>query len=169
MPTMVSNETLKDNPSSSGEPPDCNNPTNVYERAWCSGVVPTGDRLTRLLNALDFMDALGGECSVLAGIGRTVLSNNQFRIYTQVNQFKGFSGFAPQDGLKHGDLWIGIADVFFDHYYDAAHLTTKAQDPTGAPRNLVQILAHELDHLKNRDHLGGPTKTPYSQQCSGLP
>jgi len=82
------------------------------------------------------------------------------------------AGAAPQNGTvddpEHNE-WLSVNDYFAIAHPDAAHATRPPGDLYG-PRSLVQVLAHELDHLKNFDHIDqAGIQTTHSQQCSGLP
>jgi hypothetical protein len=167
----ASNETTTHEQPLSNLPPDCTAPRNIGEKAYCSGVPPTGARLARLNAALDAMDAIGGVCSTLAAIGRQLVDSNTIRVFVQ-NDFPGFGGRSPPNGA-HSDPadneWSTIGDVWFDAWYDADHKSSIVHDRF-APRDLQQLLAHELDHLNGETtHLGGnPALTQNSQICSGL-
>jgi hypothetical protein len=168
--TEEPNETQQDMAALAQTPPDCTHPRNTKERAYCTGVDPSGVRLDRLNAVLARMDSLGGECAALAAVGRRLVADRHIRIYVN-SAFPAFSGAAPLDGSNTNPAvneWMVLSDAWFDSFYDASHHTTFPHD-LYAPRNLEQVLAHEADHLVGREHVGTDgSQTPNSQSCSGL-
>ena len=164
----VSNETQDDRAPLSTEPPRCVDPQDVYVKAYCSGVPPTGARLERLNAALADMEAIGGECAALATIGRRVIANSAIRVYNG-STFRGFAGTAPMGGASYNPAaneWIALADYWFDRYYDygTAHVASAS---LGGRRYLQEALAHEIEHLLGREHIPGDKyHTPNSKACS---
>jgi hypothetical protein len=166
-----SNESQNHLEALSNLPPDCSNPKTIGQKAYCSGVDPTDARLTRLIAALDAMDAIGGVCSTLAAIGRRLVIEDHIKIYKQ-GDFPGFGGRSPPNGSNSNpsaNEWTTIADNWFDAYYDKDHKSSIVHD-AWAPRDLQQVLAHELDHLNGEEaHVdANPAITAHSQICSGL-
>lgn len=168
--TDVSNETMRDNPYAGTLIPDCNNPQSAYERAFCTGVVPAATARSRIAAALADMDSIGGVCSSLAQLGRTLLANDELRVFAN-EDFRTFGGAAPENGANVDpttNRWVVISNAFTNAFYDAAHATSPVKDKF-APRTLQQVLAHELDHLQGNSHLANDrSRTPNSQTCSRL-
>lgn len=138
--------------------PNCMFPKDGYEKLWCTSPKPNADQAARITEALNKMEQLGGECVALAQHGRAILNN--MRIFDQASN-PGTGGGA----LRGGD-WMVIGNYWVDYYFGST--VTGADDP-GGPRNLQHMLAHELDHSKNKaDHYGNIYNTPNSRACSGI-
>lgn len=156
-----------------GVKPDCRiKQTDIRNDAWCkAGAVLLPLRKARILDALNKMDALGGECSVLAAKGRSLLDGS-LRVYDPgpAIAYTG-AGFGDSGGFgllssRWTDEFIEPGSTSFTTVYNGVGVTVKA--------GLQYVLAHELDHIKGRYHIDGPNQqggigaiTPNSIACGG--
>jgi hypothetical protein len=162
------------------------------DQAWCSGKDPgaaTGDhhRLPAINNALAKMRALGPPCDTLANEMAQVVGSHNLRIYHPANDpsspaWQG-GGFASAGDHGNGyvllaDTWV---DIFFDEYKYGIVWTVVNGVRTQVKIDLQFGLAHEADHLHNRNapHLdpkkvngastgGLEILTPNAVKCGGL-
>ena len=117
---------------------------------------------------------LGNEWRSLAGFtllyrGTTCFSTSP-GTHPRDARFHGFEAAAPLDGKKYKVEWMVMDSWMSDSGYDKAHASTSYNDKY-APRDLQQVLAHEMDHIMFGDTDLTSTNrswTKYSQQCSGL-
>jgi len=123
----------------------------------------------RIEGALARMDSLGGVCHDLAQLGSFLLSIGRIHIYVigknGVTDDVG-GGFASEGMGEDG--FMGLEYKWTDIFFDAARA---ARSPAGQARNLQTSLAHELDHLRNKDHIddaAGGYLTPNTQHCGGF-
>lgn len=150
--------------------PKCSAPKNDKETAWCSGDSASTDERTKIQAALARMAAKGGVCASLAAIGTSLLNANSLHMYDQ--SWYNFGGAAPMNGGKAG--WVVVSRTWTATFYDTAHVTPTGQNGEPQHRDLQQLLAHELDHLAGRDHVGSatptpdPYNTPNSNACSDI-
>lgn len=69
--------------------------------------------------------------------------------------------------------WMVLSRTWTAQYPDSDHVTQMSPDEP-QHRDLQQVLAHELDHLKGSDHIGAQTSnpdmfnTPNSNACSDI-
>lgn len=131
--TDVSNETMFDSPDAATTIPDCAQPKNAFERAYCTGVVPGATARARITAALDDMDSIGGVCSSLAQLGRTLIANGELRVFPNGN-FRAFGGGAPKNGANINparNRWLIISDAFTKR---STTLRTQQQSPRTSTR-----------------------------------
>lgn len=144
--------------------------------AWCKAGPVFPLRKQRITDALNRMAALGGVCADLASLGQTLLSSGWLRVYNRgPNTSYAGGGFAPLGAGSGGYLLLDAG--WTDFYYDQDKYAEESTYITGAwvtvKRNLQYALAHELDHLRGRQHLdlksqGGKTYlTENSILCGG--
>lgn len=148
--------------------PNCTDPPQTRTwtaNGWCYGDPPNPVASNRIFDALTRMNAKGGVCSTLAGIGYYLLAHDAIRIVDGL--MWGFSGAASPSRGTNG--WLVLSDFFTTWAYDADHATT-VTDRELESRTLQQILAHELDHLNGQlGHSPNGYETTNSQVCSDLP
>ncbi len=150
--------------------PNCSSqdifPNNLLmAKAWCAGTPPGPVASNRIYDALQRMNAKGGDCSRLANIGYYLMVIGAVRVVDGLQWALG--GAAPRGNGNDG--YMVIADHWTNWAYDSAHATTITEREKES-RTLQQILAHELDHLDGKDHIpGNDFETPLSQVCSDLP
>lgn len=136
-------------------PPDCTKAVLLpWEHAYCTSEVPTGERLTRTLSALDRIAARGGECTNVAEFGRTLLQAGQLRYYPYVESIHGNYG-----GWGHPSIGAILDTGWVDAF---------GGTPTGAP-NFDRKLIHEIEHAMGRNHIDTEgVETPNSAACAGF-
>ncbi len=136
--------------------PDCSEPqTTNYGAAFCRAADPeiTGPRWTKTEEALMRIYARGGACAEIASRGMSLLQLGQIRYYAP----------APGDAGGYADLDTGV--LLSDYWVDKYATSRTGETP---PRNLDQVLAHEIDHMNGLGHLADLKETPNSRVCSGI-
>jgi hypothetical protein len=131
-----------------------------------------------LNEAINAIAAVGGICATIADIGRTVFDEGAMRVYTPKSTgYKG-GGFASIGLGTSGYILINRA--YTDGLYDGGKYRKQNTTlPDGTPVqvnvNLQFIVAHEIEHLMNRnDHLDPTTRggegwlTANAVACSGV-
>lgn len=151
--------------------PDCSNATTEGRRAWCAGTPATDDsiRTKRIKDALQKMRTQGSGCDSLADLGDSLLAKRTLKIYPE-GQFRG-GGWSDLGSGINGYLALDAA--WTDRYYDDYHVAVQFDSTLGVYNymTLQTSLAHELDHLKGREHNNANTpredryNTPNTQRC----
>jgi hypothetical protein len=104
----------------------------------------------------------------MANVGWAVLLSQDLKVYSY-SQYPQTMASAPQNGGAAGKYaWMALGDLWTDAHYDQAHAYVL---PDGRTLTLQRALAHEIDHLMNRDHLnaGYPNEdlyfTTFTEYC----
>ena len=101
--------------------------------------------------ALHVMRQHGSICAMLADTMAAVFTGipDEFRVIGSINVDgdSNATGFAPQGLGKWG--WVGVQEQFIDQYYNSEHARLSDWGSTQKFTSLVNILAHEANHLLN--------------------
>jgi hypothetical protein len=169
--TIPNSSLLNDQLTSPPQPPTCPPPHDVnYSQnlAWCNAPPPASNSKAeqRILNALDKMYALGGECQERAMVMTQVYIQGNLHVYSEGAAGAGVGGFAPVG--EGNDGYVGIADTWTKYAYDENHKTKPKPGSDEPALNLQNILAHEADHLLGWSHQGDPAwSSPHTLLCGG--
>lgn len=131
-------------------PASCTDPNNTHwEQLYCRSLLPDSTQHRKTEAALDQIAQRGGECVMLAQVGRTMLAEGRIRFFE----------WRPGDDTGYGhpntDIQIG-------------HLLIGRYDPTKPDQDFEHVLVHEIDHVLRLNHTSDDGwDTPHTAQCGG--
>jgi len=155
-----------------GTKPNCRvAQTDIKNDAWCKAspvLLPL--RKQRIIAALNRMNALGGECSVIAAKGLAMLDGS-LRVYDP-------GPTIAYDGWGFGDNggFLLLRSTWTDEYIETGSASYKTKlngVPVTVKAGLQWVLAHEIEHVLSRGHIdpksegGAAALTQNAIACGG--